>query len=178
MIKTGIIEGAGFSGGELIRLLLNHPDVHLIFITGRGNSGQYIHEVHRGLYGETELRFAEEPQLDKIDLLFLCTDAEEISIAREQDVYSLIYRIQEEVHRYTITRMENASATFATAEPIAPQPIIPRVLPASSVKGAFQKQKSGLCCQQPSCTAVLCKPTLCVHSSKSANVICATAWVE
>ena len=74
MIKTGIIEGAGFTGGELIRLLLNHPDVHLIFITGRGNSGQYIHEVHRGLYGETELRFAEEPQLDKIDLLFLCTD--------------------------------------------------------------------------------------------------------
>ena len=77
MIKTGIIEGAGVSGGELIRLLLNHPDVHLIFITGRGNSGQYIHEVHRGLYGETELRFAEEPQLDKIDLLFLCTDAGE-----------------------------------------------------------------------------------------------------
>jgi len=77
MIKTGIIEGAGFTGGELIRLLLNHPDVHLIFITGRGNSGQCIHEVHRGLYGETDLTFAEEPQLDKIDVLFLCTDAEE-----------------------------------------------------------------------------------------------------
>lgn len=77
MIKTGIVEGAGFTGGELIRLLLNHPDVQLIFITGRGNSGQKIHEVHRGLYGETELTFAEEPDLDKIDLLFLCTDAEE-----------------------------------------------------------------------------------------------------
>ena len=77
MIKTGIVEGAGFTGGELIRLLLNHPDVHLIFITGRGNSGQKIHEVHRGLYGETELTFADEPELDKIDLLFLCTDAEE-----------------------------------------------------------------------------------------------------
>ena len=77
MIKTGIIEGAGFTGGELIRLLLNHPDVHLIFITGRGNSGQYIHEVHRGLYGETDLKFSDEPHLDKIDLLFLCTDAEE-----------------------------------------------------------------------------------------------------
>ena len=77
MIKTGIVEGAGFTGGELIRLLLNHPDVHLIFITGRGNSGQKIHEVHRGLYGETELTFADEPELDKIDLLFLCTDIEE-----------------------------------------------------------------------------------------------------
>ena len=77
MIKTGIVEGAGFTGGELIRLLLNHPDVQLMFITGRGNSGQKIHEVHRGLYGETELTFAEEPELDKIDLLFLCTDLEE-----------------------------------------------------------------------------------------------------
>ena len=77
MIKTGIIEGAGFAGGELIRLLLNHPDVQLMFITGRGNSGQKIHEVHRGLYGETDLVFSEEPELDKIDLLFLITSAEE-----------------------------------------------------------------------------------------------------
>ena len=77
MIKTGIIEGAGFAGGELIRLLLNHPDVQLMFITGRGNSGQQIHEVHRGLYGETDLAFSEEPELDKIDLLFLITSAEE-----------------------------------------------------------------------------------------------------
>ena len=77
MIKTGIIEGAGFAGGELIRLLLNHPDVQLMFITGRGNSGQQIHEVHRGLYGEADLAFSEEPELDKIDLLFLITSAEE-----------------------------------------------------------------------------------------------------
>lgn len=77
MIKTGIIEGAGFAGGELIRLLLNHPDVQLMFITGRGNSGQKIHEVHRGLYGETDLAFSEEPELGKIDLLFLITSAEE-----------------------------------------------------------------------------------------------------
>ena len=77
MIKTGIIEGAGFAGGELIRLLLNHPDVQLMFITGRGNSGQQIHEVHRGLYGETDLVFSEEPELDKIGLLFLITSAEE-----------------------------------------------------------------------------------------------------
>lgn len=77
MIKTGIIEGAGFAGGELIRLLLNHPDVQLMFITGRGNSGQQIHEVHRGLYGETDLVFSDEPELDKIDLLFLITSAEE-----------------------------------------------------------------------------------------------------
>ena len=83
MIKTGIIEGAGFAGGELIRLLLNHPDVQLMFITGRGNSGQQIHEVHRGLYGETDLVFSEEPELDKIDLLFLITSAEESRLFME-----------------------------------------------------------------------------------------------
>lgn len=77
MIKTGIIEGAGFTGGELIRLLLNHPDVDLVFITSRACAGRRIDEVHRGLYDETDLCFTVEPQLDKIDMLFLCTESEQ-----------------------------------------------------------------------------------------------------
>ena len=48
LIHTGIIEGAGFTGGELIRLLLNHPDVELEFITSQANVGRRIDEVHRG----------------------------------------------------------------------------------------------------------------------------------
>lgn len=77
MIKTGIIEGAGFTGGELIRLLLNHPDVDLVFITSRAYAGHRIDEVHRGLYDETDLCFSVDPQLDKIDMLFLCTESEQ-----------------------------------------------------------------------------------------------------
>jgi len=74
MIKTGIIEGAGFTGGELIRLLLNHPDVDLQFVTSRTFVGHRIDEVHRGLYGETDLCFTFDDPLDKLDMLFLCTE--------------------------------------------------------------------------------------------------------
>jgi N-acetyl-gamma-glutamyl-phosphate reductase len=77
MIRTGIIEGAGFTGGELIRLLLNHPDVELVFITSRACAGRRIDEVHRGLYDETDLCFTVDPQLDKIDMLFLCTEGDQ-----------------------------------------------------------------------------------------------------
>ena len=76
MIKTGIIEGAGFTGGELIRLLLNHPDVDLRFVTSAAFVGHRIDEVHRGLYDETDLCFTYEESLDKLDMLFLCTEWE------------------------------------------------------------------------------------------------------
>jgi len=74
MIKTGIIEGAGFTGGELIRLLLNHPDVDLQFVTSRAFVGHRIDEVHRGLYDETDLCFTLDEPLDRLDMLFLCTE--------------------------------------------------------------------------------------------------------
>lgn len=77
MIKTGIIEGAGLSGGELIRLLLNHPDVDLSFITSRSYAGHRIDEVHRGLYDETDLSFSADASLNNIDMLFLCTEHEQ-----------------------------------------------------------------------------------------------------
>lgn len=76
MIKTGIIEGAGFTGGELIRLLLNHPDVDLRFVTSRAFVGHRIDEVHRGLFDETDLCFTLDEPLDKLNMLFLCTDSE------------------------------------------------------------------------------------------------------
>lgn len=74
LIKTGIIEGAGFTGGELIQLLLNHPDVQLEFITSRANVGKRIDEVHRGLYDESDLSFVAEGELGNLDMLFLCTE--------------------------------------------------------------------------------------------------------
>lgn len=74
LIHTGIIEGAGFTGGELIRLLLNHPDVELEFITSQANVGRRIDEVHRGLYDETDLCFVAEGELETLDVLFLCTE--------------------------------------------------------------------------------------------------------
>lgn len=73
MIKTGIIGGAGYTAGELIRLLINHPDVKIGFINSSSNAGNKITDVHEGLYGECDLTFTDALPLDEIDLLFFCT---------------------------------------------------------------------------------------------------------
>ena len=70
-IKAGIIGGAGYTGGELIRLLLNHPSVEIGFIHSKSYSGKKVYEVHKDLYQETELNFVDQIDLN-IDVLFLC----------------------------------------------------------------------------------------------------------
>ena len=71
MIKAGIIGGAGYTGGELIRLLINHPYVKISFIHSRSNAGQPVYTVHQDLLGETSLHFTGEIS-NEIDVLFLC----------------------------------------------------------------------------------------------------------
>lgn len=73
MIRVGIIGGAGYTAGELIRLLLNHPEVELEFVHSTSNAGNPLSAVHGGLEGDTELCFAAEYDLTAIDLLFLCS---------------------------------------------------------------------------------------------------------
>ena len=69
-IRVGIIGGAGYTGGELIRLLINHPHVSVSFIHSRSNAGKPVYSVHQDLLGETELKFTDELSND-IDVLFL-----------------------------------------------------------------------------------------------------------
>lgn len=73
MIRVGIIGGAGYTAGELIRLLLNHPEVEIMFVHSSSNAGNRIVDVHAGLHGETELLFTDELPFEDIDLLFFCT---------------------------------------------------------------------------------------------------------
>lgn len=70
-IKAGIIGGAGYTGGELIRLLINHPHVSISFINSRSNAGKPVYAVHHDLLGDTDLQFTGELSSD-IDVLFLC----------------------------------------------------------------------------------------------------------
>jgi N-acetyl-gamma-glutamyl-phosphate reductase len=70
-IKTGIIGGAGYTGGELLRLLVHHPDVAVSFIHSRSNAGKHVYSVHQDLIGDTELLFTDKLN-DNIDVLFLC----------------------------------------------------------------------------------------------------------
>lgn len=73
MIKAGIIGGAGYTAGELIRLLLNHPETEIVFVNSSSNAGNKITDVHEGLYGECDLVFTDRLPLDEIDVLFFCT---------------------------------------------------------------------------------------------------------
>lgn len=73
MIKAGIIGGAGYTAGELLRLLINHPEVEITFINSNSNAGNPIEDVHEGIIGETDLKFTDELPLEDIDVLFFCT---------------------------------------------------------------------------------------------------------
>lgn len=73
MIRAGIIGGAGYTAGELIRLLVNHPEAEIVFVNSSSNAGNRITDVHGGLYGECDLVFTDELPLNKIDVLFFCT---------------------------------------------------------------------------------------------------------
>ena len=72
MIKVGILGAAGYTGGELIRLLLNHPEVEIVFANSESNAGNYVYDVHEGLLGDTELKFTSEMPFDKVDVIYFC----------------------------------------------------------------------------------------------------------
>lgn len=70
-IKAGIIGGAGYTGGELIRILINHPNVVIDYVHSKSNAGRFVYEVHEDLLGETELVFSDSFH-SNIDVVFLC----------------------------------------------------------------------------------------------------------
>src|SRR6059058_4365740 len=71
-IKAGIIGGAGYTGGELIRLLIHHPNVTISFINSRSSAGKPVSSIHQDLIGETDLLFENNFTSNDIDVLFLC----------------------------------------------------------------------------------------------------------
>ncbi len=71
MFKVGIIGGAGYTGGELIRLLMHHPQVDLQFVHSNSQAGQKVSAVHKDLLGDTDLEFI-EGQVPASDVVFLC----------------------------------------------------------------------------------------------------------
>lgn len=72
MIRIGIIGGAGYTAGELCRLLLNHPEAEIVFINSESNAGNLITDVHEGLYGETDMRFTDELPFENVDVVYFC----------------------------------------------------------------------------------------------------------
>ena len=72
MIKIGILGAAGYTGGELIRVLLGHPQAEIVFANSESNAGNLVSDVHEGLIGETDLRFTSEMPFDQVDVVFFC----------------------------------------------------------------------------------------------------------
>jgi len=72
-IKVGVIGGAGYTAGELLRILVNHPAVEIVFVNSSSNAGNPITDVHSGLIGETSLIFTSELPFGEVDALFLCS---------------------------------------------------------------------------------------------------------
>ncbi|MDR2969832.1 MAG: N-acetyl-gamma-glutamyl-phosphate reductase [Tannerellaceae bacterium] len=109
MIRTGIIGGAGYTAGELIRLLINHPDAEIVFVNSSSNAGNRIADVHGGLFGETDLVFTSELPFDQIDLLFLCSAHGDSKVFMESHAIpehvkvidlSTDYRIKSDTHEF------------------------------------------------------------------------------
>ena len=72
MIRIGILGAAGYTGGELIRLLLNHPQAEIVFANSESNAGNLVSDVHEGLVGDTDLRFTSEMPFEQVDVVFFC----------------------------------------------------------------------------------------------------------
>jgi len=72
-IKAGVIGGAGYTAGELLRILINHPNVEIEFVNSSSNAGNPLTDVHNGLIGETDLAFTDALQFTAVDVLFLCS---------------------------------------------------------------------------------------------------------
>ena len=72
MVRVGILGAAGYTGGELIRLLINHSEAEIVFANSESNAGNKVYDVHEGLIGDTELEFTSEMPFDKVDVVFFC----------------------------------------------------------------------------------------------------------
>lgn len=70
-VRVGIIGGAGYTGGEMLRILVNHPNVDIAFVNSSSNAGNFVYDVHTDLFGDTDLKFTSDLSFD-IDVLFLC----------------------------------------------------------------------------------------------------------
>jgi len=143
-VKVGILGAAGYTGGELIRLLLNHPQTEIVFANSESNAGNPVSEVHGGLVGETDLCFTSEMPFNKVDVVFFCFGhgkseqflkeheipanvkiidlAQDFRIAGEHDfVYGL-----PETHRSTIVGCQHLAnpGCFATCVQLAMLPAL------------------------------------------------------
>jgi len=126
-IKTGIVGGAGYTGGELLRILLHHPNVQLTSVSSRSNAGNHVSDVHRDLLGETDIIFSEKYPTDE-DVIFICMGhgkskkfLEKTTLAPHTKVIDLShdFRLKADTHDYVYGLPELNKSDIRTAKHIA-----------------------------------------------------------
>ncbi len=106
MLKIGIIGGAGYTAGELIRLLLHHPAAEIAFVQSRSSAGRPVASVHDDLVGDTDLRFVAEVPAEP-DVLFLCSGHGESKAFLEKNQFSNSLKIIDLSHDFRLHRPGN-----------------------------------------------------------------------
>ncbi len=118
-VRASIVGGSGYAGGELLRLLLGHPEFEIAQVTSRRLAGAFVHFTHPNLRGHTDLRYCTLDELERCDLLFLCVPHG--SAADDIDVYSeLAPRIVDLSADFRL-RSPSAYADWYGAEHAAPE---------------------------------------------------------
>ena len=107
MIKVGIIGGAGYTAGELLRILLNHPDVEIGFVQSTSNSGNLISDVHEDLLGETDLIFTDDMTFEIVDVVFLCMGHEKSMEFMQKNNLPESLKVIDLSHDFRLKRADN-----------------------------------------------------------------------
>lgn len=127
MIEAGIIGGAGYTAGELIRILLNHPDVNLNFIFSTSQVGKPVFSIHQDLFGETDIKFSGSLN-PNVDVVFLCLGhgnskkfLQENNFSAKTKIIDLStdYRIAEDGHSFVYGLPELNKEDISSAQFVA-----------------------------------------------------------
>ncbi|MDB5196451.1 MAG: N-acetyl-gamma-glutamyl-phosphate reductase [Flaviaesturariibacter sp.] len=115
-LRAGIIGGAGYTGGELLRLLIHHPQVTIAFVHSRSQTGQPVYAIHQDLLGETELLFSSAFTSD-VDVLFLCVGHGEASRFLSENSFPPSLKIIDLSQDYRLRTEASGSRTFTYGLP-------------------------------------------------------------
>lgn len=117
-VKIGIVGGAGYTGGELLRVLLRHPNAHITFVHSTSSAGELVSKVHADLVGDTDLKFASEID-QNIDVMFLCVghgDAKKFLAANEIKASIKIIDLSQDFRLTTTASVGNRNFVYGLPE--------------------------------------------------------------
>jgi len=115
-IKVGVVGGAGYTGGELLRLLLLHPQVTLVFAHSNSHANQPIYRVHTDLFGDTDLLFTDQVT-EAIDVVFLCLGHGDSKVFLQENTFESHVKIIDLSQAFTHQHLEEIGESLTQLQP-------------------------------------------------------------